>query len=98
MLAAGAYSVGMFALFYYIIDVLGWHRWTYFFKVVGVNSITIYLAQRFIGFGNISRYFFAGLASYLPEGWGAVIISVGYIAACWLLLWFLDRQKIYLKV
>lgn len=98
VLAAGAYSVGIFALFYYIIDVLGWHRWTYFFKVVGVNSITIYLAQRFIGFSAISKYFFGGLASHLPEGWGAVIISVGYIAACWLLLWFLDRQKIYLKV
>ena len=98
VLTAGAYSVGMLALFYYIIDVLGYTRWAYFFKVIGVNSITIYLAQRFIGFGNISRYFFAGLASYLPEGWGAVIISVGYIAVCWLFLWFLDRQKIYLKV
>ena len=98
VLAAGAYSLFMLALFYYIIDVKGYKRWCYFFKVVGVNSITIYLAQRFIKFGDISRYFTAGLASHLPDGWGPVLISIGYIAACWLLLYFLDRKGVYLKV
>lgn len=98
VLTAGAYSLGMLALFYYLIDVLGYRRWCYFFKVVGVNSITIYLVQRFIKFGDISRYFFGGLASYLPDALGAVLISVGYIAACWLLLYFLDRKGVYLKV
>ena len=98
VLAAGAYSLIMLALFYYIIDVQGHRGWCYFFKVVGVNSITIYLAQRFISFGDISRYFTAGLASHLPDGWGAVLISVGYITVCWLLLYFLDRKGVYLKV
>ena len=46
--AAGAYSLGMFALFYYIIDVRQWRRWSYFFKVIGVNSITIYMVQRIV--------------------------------------------------
>ena len=46
--AAGAYSLGMFALFYYIIDVCQWRRWSYFFKVIGVNSITIYMVQRIV--------------------------------------------------
>lgn len=98
VLTAGAYSLGMLALFYYVIDVLGCRRWTYFFKVIGVNSITIYLIQRCVNFGDISKFFFGGLASHLPEAWGAVILSVGYIALCWLLLWFLDRHKVYLKV
>ena len=98
VLAAASYSLAMLALFYYIIDVRGHSRWCYFFKVVGVNSITIYLAQRFIKFGDISRYFFGGLAEHLPDGYGAVIISIGYIAACWLLLYHLDRRGIYLKV
>lgn len=98
VLAAGAYSLTMLALFYYIIDVQGYRRWCYIFKVVGVNSITIYLAQRFISFGDISRYFTAGLASHLTDGWGTVLISVGYIVSCWLLLYFLDRKGVYLKV
>lgn len=32
----GAYSVWMFALFYYIVDVLGWRKWTFFFQVIGL--------------------------------------------------------------
>lgn len=96
--AAGAYSLGMFALFYYIIDVLKWRRWTYFFKVIGVNSITIYMIQRMVRVSYTSEFLFSGLASKFPPEAAAVVLSAGYIAVCWLLLWFLDRQKIYLKV
>ena len=95
--AAGGYSLGMFALFYYLIDVRQWRRWTYFFKVIGVNSITIYLGQQIISFLHL-EVFVGGLAAKLPPEAGAVVLSIGYIACCWLLLWFLDRQRIYLKV
>ena len=55
--AAGAYSLGMFALFYYIIDVCQWRRWSYFFKVIGVNSITIYMVQRIVRVSYTSEFF-----------------------------------------
>ena len=58
--AAGAYSLGMFALFYYIIDVCQWRRWSYFFKVIGVNSITIYMVQRIVRVSYTSEFFFGG--------------------------------------
>ena len=93
-----AYSLGMFALFYYLIDVRGWQQWTLFFRVIGVNSITIYLGQRIIGFSRISEFFLGGLQSLVPAGWSAVIASAGYIAACWLFLWFLYRKQTFLKV
>ena len=96
--AAGAYSLGMFALFYYIIDVCQWRRWTYFFKVIGVNSITIYMVQRIVRVSYTSEFFFGGLASKLSPEAAAVVLSAGYVAVCWLLLWFLDRKKIYLKI
>lgn len=94
----GAYSLGMFALFYYLIDVRGWRRWTLFFRVVGLNSITIYLAQRIVGFGRISDFFLGGLASKCPEAVAAVISSAGYVAVCWLFLYFLYRKNVFLKV
>lgn len=93
-----AYSLGMFALFYYLIDVRGWHRWTLFFRVVGLNSITIYLAQRIVGFGRISDFFLGGVASKCPEALSAVVDSAGYVAVCWLFLYFLYRKKVFLKV
>ena len=91
-------GMGMFALFYYLIDVRGWRRWTLFFRVVGLNSITIYLAQRIVGFGRISDFFLGGIASKCPEAVAAVISSAGYVAVCWLFLYFLYRKNVFLKV
>ena len=96
--AAGAYSLGMFALFYYIIDVCQWRRWTYFFKVIGVNSITIYMVQRIVRVSYTSEFFFGGLASKLSPEAAAVVLSAGSVAVCWLRLWCLDRTQIYLKI
>lgn len=92
------YSLFMFALFYYIIDVKGYVRWSFFFRVVGLNSITIYLAQRIVNFGQISDFFLGGLVSKCPEALGTFINITGYIAVCWLFLYFLYKKKIFLKV
>ena len=81
-----------------VIDVKGWQKWTLFFRVVGLNSITIYMAQSIIGFGNIRNFFLSGLVAKLPEMWGPVVNYTGYIAVCWLFLYFLYRQKIFLKI
>ena len=93
-----AYSLFLFAAFYYIIDVKGYRKWTFFFRVVGMNSITIYLAQRIINFSLISRFFFGGLAGKCPEVWANIINSTGYIVVCWLFLYFLYKKNVFLKV
>ncbi|WP_295935719.1 DUF5009 domain-containing protein [uncultured Alistipes sp.] len=93
-----AYSLAMFALFYYIIDVRGWRKWTLFFRAVGLNSITIYLAQRIISFRSISNLLFGDLASRSPEAIGAVVSCTGYVLVCWLFLYFLYRKNVFLKV
>lgn len=98
VLVVGSYSLAMFALFYWIIDVKGWQKWTLFFRVIGLNSITIYMAQRIISFSGIRNFFLGGLVGMLPETWGAVVNYAGFVAVCWLFLYFLYRQKIFLKI
>lgn len=98
VVAVGGYSLLMFALFYYIIDVRGWRRWTLFFRVIGLNSITIYLAQRFIDFRKIANFFLGGVANLCSAEVGAVILAAGYVAACWLMLYFLYKKDTFLKV
>jgi len=98
VLVVGAYSLGLFALFFYIIDVKGWKGWTKFFEVVGLNSITIYMAQRIISFGGINNFFLGGLAGLCPEPVGKLILDVGYFMVSWLFLWFLYKKKVFLKV
>lgn len=98
VLVVGAYSVAMYALFYWIIDVKGWKKWTFFFEVIGLNSITIYMAQRIIPFSSVNKFFLGGLAGLCPEPVGKVILAAGYVAVCWLFLLFLYRKKVFLKV
>ena len=98
VLVVGAYSLSMFALFYYIIDVRGWKGWTKPFEVIGLNSITIYMAQRIIPFGSINKFFLGGLAGLCPEPWAKLILAVGYFTVNWLFLWFLYKKKVFLKV
>ncbi len=48
-LVVGGISYALLSLFYWVVDVNGWRRWTFFFTVIGMNSITIYMAQKVIG-------------------------------------------------
>ena len=92
------YSLGMFALFYWLIDVRGYRSWTLPFQVIGLNSITIYMAQRIVDFRGIANFFFGGIAAKTPDAVASVIISIGYLFVSWLFLYFLYKKKIFLKV
>ena len=96
----GAYSTAMLALFHWVVDVKGWTRWTFFFRVIGMNSITIYLLNRVVGgaFGDVARFFFGGVVAYLPAAWAAVALAVAKMAVAWGALYFLYRQKVFLRV
>lgn len=96
--AVGSYSLAMMAIIYYVVDVRGWQRWTLPFRVVGLNSITIYMAQEIISFRAIDDFFLGGVASLFPEQIGAVILNAGYVLVCWLFLYFLYKQQIFLKI
>ena len=93
----GGISMVLFALMYYIVDVLKCRKWTLFFRVIGMNSITIYMAQRIINFNGISKFFFGGIANLCPEAWGNVVMSVGFVTVAWLFLYFLYKI-IYLSL
>lgn len=98
VLTVGGCSFAAFSVFYLVIDVLHCSRWAFFFTVIGMNSITIYMAQQIVGFGKIRDFFFGGVASLCPPAWGAVVSAIGYVAVCWLFLWILYRKKMFLKV
>ena len=98
VLVVGSYSLAMFAIFYYIIDVKGWKKCTLPFTVIGLNSITIYMAQKIIPFGQISGFFLEGIASKMPEHWSKVLLYAGFLLVSWLFLYFLYRKKTFLKV
>jgi predicted acyltransferase len=98
LLTAGI-SAMLLSLFYFLIDVRKWvnglisYKWL-FFKVIGMNSITIYLGSRIVNFNNLSRFFTGWLVSPLGD-W---ILPLGTIAIEWILLYYLFKKKIFLRV
>ena len=95
--AAGVSALSL-ALFYYVIDVRGLKGWTLFFRVFGMNSITIYMAARIIDFHDISRFFLNWTSVHISEQWGALFIATGVLVLQWALMLFLYRKKIFLRV
>jgi len=98
VLVAGGYSVAAFALFYWIIDVLGYRRWTLPFRVVGMNSITIYMLSAILSFECIIDYFLGGLIGLLPDVWREVVWSTAWLACMWLVAYCLYKCKIFIKI
>lgn len=96
VLTAG-WSLLLLGLFYTLIDVLKWQRWAFFWVVIGVNAITIFIVPRFVDFRHMSRFFLDGVAS-LSGDWGPVVLVAGAMAAKWLLLYYLYRNRIFLRL
>lgn len=94
----GGLSLLLFSLFYLVIDVWNYRKWAFFFVVIGMNPITIYLAERIINFKATSNFFFGGLITMFPENWAPMLNAIAMTAIGWIFLYFLYKKKIFLKV
>ncbi|HUQ66914.1 MAG TPA: DUF5009 domain-containing protein [Flavitalea sp.] len=91
-------SLLLLALFYFVIDVKGYKRWTLFFRVIGMNSILIYLSGKFINWEYTANGFFKWLLQAVGEPYAAVVLSACIIIVEWMFLYFLYMKKVFLKV
>jgi predicted acyltransferase len=98
IMLTGGISAVLLSVFYYIIDVKGYRKRTLFFRVFGMNSILIYMGSKILSFRGASYFFLGWTNVYISEEWGAVIIATGVVALQWALLYFLYKQKIFLRV
>lgn len=86
------------AVFYIVIDVWQIKKWSYFFVVVGLNSITIYLATKFVDFQRTFTLLFAGIIDGLPTRFQPAFTAAGGLMLAWLFLYFLYRKKLFFKI
>jgi predicted acyltransferase len=98
ILTTGGISFLFMALFYLVIDVWEYKKWSIPFMIIGVNSIFIYLASSLINFRYTANYLFNGFMQMTAEAGQAFILQLGVLALEFLLLYFLYRKKIFFKV
>jgi predicted acyltransferase len=96
---AAGWSLILLSIFYLIIDVWKFKKWSFFFVVIGLNSIFIYACQSGVfDLRRTSEFFFNGFIKYPPDASvQAVIASIAYFLVSWLFLYFMYKKKIFFK-
>jgi predicted acyltransferase len=97
-LYAGGWSFLLLAVFYLVIDVWGFRRWAFPFIVIGMNALFGYMVWQ-LGHGAlylVAETFFGGLGQYVGP-WHGAILSAGAFAVLWLLLWYMYRNKTFIR-
>ncbi len=106
VLWACGWSFLLLSLFYLVIDVLGFRRWSFFFMVLGANAIFAYMVAETIsgGIRVIARDLAGGLARDLatfqppgPEAGAALVVTTGF-GLFWLVLLYMYRKGTFLRV
>lgn len=95
---SGGIVILMLAAFYAVVDLAGWKRWTLPLVVVGMNSITIYLASQLSRpwiKETLAKHFSPGLFSgpHAP-----MVERCSVLLVLWLMCWWLWRQKAFLRI
>jgi len=94
----GGISLLLMALFYYIIDVLGYKKWAFFFKVIGMNSILIYISGKFIKWQYTTNGFFGWVGQLVGDPYNIVVMAVCFVLVKWIFLYYLYQKKTFLRV
>ncbi|MBA4141308.1 MAG: DUF5009 domain-containing protein [Segetibacter sp.] len=95
----------------YVVEIKNWTRlnWTNFFVVPGKNPLLIYLLSELLltiivmirvqphtSFYNwINNVFFQVIA---PGALGSFFFAIVYMLVCWVVGWWLNKRKIYIRV
>lgn len=99
---SGGWAILVLALCYWLIDVKKlFQKGSWFFIVVGMNSIFIYLFFSLRGAGFIGRMvtpFSKLLFSWTGEKGVEIIVSLGVWAAMWYLCYWLYKNKLFIKI
>ena len=106
------YTIGIdmmiLALLIYVIEMLKKDRWTYFFDVFGKNTLFIYLISEIgltimwivpVGGKPLSEYLFTHVwAPIVGDYLGSFLFAFTWMMVCWLVGYWMDQKKIYIKV
>ena len=97
VLWAGGLSILLLAAFYLIVDVLRWRAWAFPFIVIGANAITAYMIGKFVSFAGISNVLVGNLVPHLGI-WGDFVQKLVAFAAMWFMLWYMYRNRTFVRI
>jgi predicted acyltransferase len=97
ILLTSGLSFLLFTLFYYVIDTKGFKRWAFWLKVIGMNSIAVYLGYRFIPFKSIAIEISYGFEQFLGAYY-EVIQSLCSLTIIYVILYWMYKKGTFIKI
>ncbi|GGB03817.1 acyltransferase family protein [Mucilaginibacter rubeus] len=98
VLHVGGLSLLLMALFYFIIDVKGYQKWAFYFRVIGMNSILIYISGHFIKWSYTTEGFFGWIGQLVGDPYNIVVMAICFVMVKWAFLYYLYTKKTFLRV
>lgn len=100
-LFSGGWCFLLLAAFYLVLDVWKRRAWAFPLAVVGMNSIAAYLiAHLWVDFIEkaLPRHFGRLWFSFAGEAYEPLLFGAGVLLTEWLILWWMHRNRIFLRV
>ncbi len=98
VLVTSGWSIILLAVFYSLVDVLKWQRWSFVFVVIGTNAIIIYLASSLMNWHYFAQSLFGGAVNAAPQSWQQLLAVISLLAVQWLALLWLYQRKIFIRI
>jgi predicted acyltransferase len=100
-LYSGGLVVLMLAGFYALVEWKGWQRWAFPLLVIGMNSIAVYVMswtmEPFVR-GAVDRHFGWALSALSGPTFQPVVQGFAVLLVFWLILFWMYRRKIFLRI
>lgn len=100
-LFSGGWCFLFMAAFYAVVDVQGWKRWSFPLVVIGMNSIAMYvmvhLFEHFLG-STLDTHLGKGWAKIAGPAFAPMLHGAAVLLLLWLILLWMQRRKLHLRV
>jgi len=98
---SGGWCFLLTAAFYFLVDLVGKSRWFFFFTVIGMNSIAAYcMAHLFDDFilQSLKTHLGANTFAIFGATYQSLLLGTGVLLIFWLILFWMYRRKIFLRI
>jgi len=105
------YTIGLdlliLPILIFIIDIKNEKRWTYFFEVLGKNTLFVYLLSEIgiiffyifkIGDETLYTWLYQNVFRLAGDYVGSLLFAISWMMICWSVGYWMDKKKIYVKV
>jgi predicted acyltransferase len=96
-LISGGLCLLLLAVFYCLIDILSYRKGSKIFIIVGSNAIAAYVSAHIFDFRLVAEVFLKGFEKYIGTWYPFVLASGGFLVL-YLILRFMHKNKIFIKV